>query len=412
MPAEVGRWRSIEGETGQVTLESLSAEAQLLLLSAGGAGNDAALRALIDDRLDWAKVSWLAEAERAAPVLARRLREASQRPLPHGADALQRLAMVSEFRMLYLEQRLREAMRVIGAAGLRAMPLKGAALAITGYGSFAQRPMSDLDLLVDEAESMAARDALLRAGWQETEEERLTEFYRDHHHLAALEDARGTGVRLELHLALFFRGHPFRISPADLWARSEPVSWGGIPVRVPSAHDQLLHLCLHFAWSHLLTTGAWRTFRDLSMLLRSKRIEWDGFVALARESRGASCCYWTFRLAGAMAGVEVPASVMAALRPPGSEWALARVERHFAYYLLPTELLCPSVSVAHGMWRLGVRPGWSGHGRVRPWSRSEDVAVAFGTERLSRGRLVLNHVRNARGWARYVRAVLAPGAAA
>jgi hypothetical protein len=391
----------------------LSPEARLLLLSAGGAENDAQVRALLAGPLDWETLGALAARERAEPVLWERLCAASGGPLPPEALPLERLARVSEFRMLHLEQRLRESLEALGRERLEVLLLKGAALALTVYGSFVRRPMSDLDLLLRSGgggggaggDASRARAVLLDAGWSTTELEARQEFFEGHQHLPALEDSRGTGVRIELHTALFFEGHPFRLSPADMWSRASPIIAFGRRAYVPSVHDQLLHLCLHFAWSHMMATGAWRTFRDMQMLMGTGRVSWDEFVALARTSRGASCCYWTFRLARTLSGVPVPNEVMAALRPPLPAFALERLERHFAANLLPTESVCPSVAMAYTMWQAGVRPRWSGHGRVRPWDRTDDLLFDE-RARMSGARRLMSHVRNASGWARYAKAVL------
>lgn len=383
----------------------LSAEARLLLLSAGGAANDAAIRRLLAGPVDWETLGALAARERAAPVLWSRLAAAADGPLPAAAAPLERLARVSEFRMLHLEQRLGESLAALARERVDVVLLKGAALALTVYGSFVRRPMSDVDLLLRPGAAPHARTVLLAAGWASTELEAERDFFEGHHHLPALTDARGTGVRLELHTALFFEGHPFRLSPADVWARATPLIAFGQRVAVPSLRDQLVHLCLHFAWSHMMATGAWRTFRDLQMLVDTGRVSWGEFVAGARESRGASCCYWTLRLARALSAVTVPDDVLAALRPPLPAFALDRLEHHFAANLFPTEAVCPSVAMAYAMWRLGVRPRWSGHGAVRPWDRTDDLLVDE-RERMSGARRLVAHVRNAGGWARYARAVL------
>lgn len=402
-----------------MSLSMLSPEAELLLLTAGGgeAGGggravpgDRRIRELVAGELDWEKLGWLAERERAAPVLWGQLHSMGVQAadLPPEAAHLQRLAMVSEFRMMHLEQRLAESLAALSHAGIDVMLLKGAALAVTVYGSFVQRPMVDLDLLVRDGEARRAREVLLRAGWVSSGLEELEGFYRGHHHLAALEDGRGLDVQLELHTGLFFEGNPFRFPTSELWQRAVPVTVRGGRAFVPSAHDQLLHLCLHFAWSHMMTTGAWRTFRDLRVLLAAGGVRWDEFIQLARASRGGSCCYWTLRLARDLVGVEIPDRVLGALRPPLPESGLDRVERHFTYHLLPTEALCPSVFVARTMWRVGMRPRWSGHGAVRPWDRNEELLV--GGRRPDSGvRRAVYQLRNVRGWTRYARSVLLAG---
>jgi len=404
-------------------LTHLSPEAELLLLTAGsapvaaaeGAGASDArgarrMRELLRGELDWEKLGWLAERERAAPVLWGELQAIEGVPgkLPPQASHLQRLAMVSEFRMLHLEQRLADSLEALSDAGIDVMLLKGAALALTVYGSFVRRPMIDVDVLVREDEALRARDVLLEDGWMSTETEEFESFYRRHHHLPTLVDGRGLDMQLEVHTGLFFEGNPFDFPIADLWRRAVPVTVRGRTVYVPNRQDQLLHLCLHFAWSHMMSTGAWRTFRDLRALMDAGDLKWDEFVALARRSRGASCCYWTLRLARNLVEVPVPDEVLAALRPPMTSSMLDRVERHFVYNLLPSEVLCPSVFMARTMWRVGVRPRWSGHGSVRPWDRNEELLVG-GTRPDSLGRRALNQLRNAKGWSRYVRSVLMAG---
>jgi hypothetical protein len=384
---------------------SISPEARLLLLAAGGARNDDAIRDILAGPFDWPKLCWLAESERAAPVMWNRLRSLGQ-PLPAAAQPLSRLAMVSEFRMLHLEQRLVQTLDALAARGIDAVLLKGAALAITAYGSFTRRPMFDLDILLERSRAWEARSALLGAGWTSSGLEDMAEFYEGHHHLPALSDASGTETQLELHTELFFEGHPFRLSADDVRRRATPISVQGRPAWVPSMHDQLLHLCLHFAWSHMMAAGAWRAFRDLDTLLSRGGVEWDGFIELARESRGATSCYWTFRLARQLVGIEVPERVLAALRPPQPEFALRRLEQHFTHFLLPTEAICPAKSVAYAMWEAGVRPGWSGHGTVRPWDRADDL---LGAQRPTKARRIAEHVMKARVWARYASVILLNG---
>lgn len=391
------RSRSIDARA--MSLASLSPEAQLLLLTAGGEKNDAAIRALLARPLEWAKLGWLAEQERATPVLWRRLSAIA--PLPEEAQGLHRLAMVAEFRMSHLEARLLSALDTLAAANTEVVLLKGAALALTVYGSFVARPMSDVDLLVTRDDAVRARDALLAAGWV-TGAGQESAFYEGHHHLPPLIDELGTGTSLELHTSLFFEGHPFALTGDDIRNRAERVTVHGRSVLVPSVHDQLLHLCLHLAWSHMMATGAWRAFRDLDALLRTERVEWKSFTKLASDVRGGSACYWTFRLARSLAGITVPAWVERALAPPDPEFALRRIEQHFTYDLLPTENISPSLWLTYTMWQAGLRPRWSGHGRVRPWDRADRLLQ---TERPGRARRLMQHIRNAKSWTRYARLV-------
>ena len=97
-----------------MSLASLSPEAQLLLLTAGGEKNDQAIRALLARPLDWAKPPRPPAPARATPVLWRRLSAIAS--LPEEAQPLHRMSMVSEFRMSHLESRLLSALDTLADA--------------------------------------------------------------------------------------------------------------------------------------------------------------------------------------------------------------------------------------------------------------------------------------------------------
>jgi hypothetical protein len=140
--------------------------------------------------------------------------------------------------------------------------LKGAALASWAYRSFAERPMGDVDLLVDPAQAREAYEIARGIGWQWHEDLLPAERYERHHHLPPLYDASGVGTRLEVHTALLVEGHPFRLSDAEVRAESELLPDRTCEVRVPGVAHHLVHLAVHFGWSDMMRMGAWRTFRD------------------------------------------------------------------------------------------------------------------------------------------------------
>ena len=138
--------------------DRIPAEQRLLLLSAGGPGNDAAIREFARGELDWHRFVRLAQLERAVPVVYARLRNIVSDAVPADTlEQLRRLALVSDFAMLQLESRLHDVLRVLEKASVRVMLLKGAALSQTAYAGVRQRPMSDLDVLVDPGNARLAQ---------------------------------------------------------------------------------------------------------------------------------------------------------------------------------------------------------------------------------------------------------------
>ena len=357
--------------------DRIPAEQRLLLLSAGGPGNDAAIRELARDGLDWNRFVRLAQFERAVSVVHARLRHVVQDAVP--ADTLEqmrRLALISDFAMLQLESRLHEVLRVLENARVRVMLLKGAALSLTAYAGLRQRPMSDLDVLVDPGNAGLAQRLMLEKGWREIDGGIPMHVYHRHHHQPPLRDAQLKELQLEIHTALFPERQPFAFDARDLWAGAQPLGPEFPNTYVPQAMHSLLHACLHFLWSHQGRFGVWRTIRDVDALTRTQHVDWTAFVDAARATRGGTSCYWTFRIAERTAGVSVPAFVLDQLRPPRSRYVLQAMERHFARNLFPTELACPSVSLGHALWELAVMPGWSGHGDMRPWDADPEFVAS------------------------------------
>jgi hypothetical protein len=365
-------------------LPAIPAEEELLLLTAGGSANDAAIQHSARGSIDWQRFLGLAQLERAVPVIYPRLRALAGSAIPPTVlDQMRRLALVSDFAMLHLETRLRESLRVLNGAGVRVMLLKGAALAHTAYSGVRQRPMSDLDVLVDPSNAHLARRVMLSAGWREVVGGIPENVYDRHHHLPPLLDTRSPDLQLEIHTALFPERQPFAFDARDLWVGARALGSAYPDAFVPDPVHSLLHACLHFLWSHQGRFGVWRTVRDVDALTRIGAVDWRAFVQAARATRGATSCYWTFRIAEVTAGVGVPSDVLAHLRPPRGGYVLQAIERHFVRNLFPVEFACPSVTLDHALWELAVMPGWSGHGEVRPWDEEPDFVVpATATERV------------------------------
>jgi hypothetical protein len=367
---------SLARTDGTRSRETLAVEERLLLLTAGPGANDAAIRELANGDVDWPRFLALAQIERAVPIVYPRLRALVADVLPGNVlDQMRRLALVSDFAMLHLEARLKESLRTLEPEHIRVMLLKGAALAHSAYAGVRQRPMSDLDILVDPSNARLARRLMLAGGWRDIVGGIPEHVYERHHHLPPLCDVRSAELQLEIHTALFPERQPFAFDVRDLWDRARPLG-GQLPgVFVPDPIHLLLHACLHFLWSHQGRFGVWRMIRDFDALTRTGNLDWDAFVRVALSSRGATSCYWTFRMAELTAGVSAPSWVMDKLRPPRSAYLLAAVERHFVRNLFPVEFACPSVTLDHALWELAVMPGWSGHGEVRPWDEEGDFVA-------------------------------------
>ncbi len=349
---------------------SIGVEAGVVFLCAGPRSNDAEIARIAAGEIRWGLLTRLAVTARALPVVTRRVRESLGGRLPRAAADMGRLAMVEEFELLRMDERLEETIEAFSAAGVRTVLLKGAALARSVYQSVVERPMLDLDVLVPVAETEAARAAALLSGWVWKHDLRYAPFFSTHHHLPPFRDGRGTRALLELHTGLFPAGHPFELDAEEVAARSVAVRGRAHGILIPSAEDHLVYLCAHWVWSHMMNGGAWRALRDIAVLIERGGLDWSLCEDRARAARATTCVYWTLRLAHRLAGVEVPVASLKAMEPPTPGPLLERLERYFTWQIAEGRS-CPSVRVGEMLWSAALRPRWSRHGRARPWKNPE-----------------------------------------
>lgn len=362
------------------------------------------------EEIVWPRLVWLAGVERSVPLLWQRMNDGTlpEAP-PEIQDVVRKQAMVTEFRMLHLEQRLYKTLDAFAERGIEAIPLKGAALAKTVYRGFPDRPMTDLDLLVRGEQAAEAQALAREIGWSGMEKGFADEVYEDHHHMAPLDGQSGTYTSLELHTSLVAPHHPFLFAEDDVWRDAREIAMNGRTLRIPSAEHLLLHNCTHFAWSHALRSGAMRAVRDTDALARSGNVDWAAFPELAHRARAATCCYWTFRLARRLIDAEVPDEVMTALQPPGGRLFLNRLERHFTRETLRADSICPSVRLLRYAWHAGIRPKWSGHGDSTPWTDAQPFVAKNARGKRSPFTAVRAHMRAARQWRYYCGLMLGRG---
>ena len=331
----------------------------------------------VESITDWQRVLQLAALENAVIALRDHLRSVKALCVPLDVQRyLAMLALDREFRMRLLQNRLEESLAALNAAGIDAMLLKGGALASTVYGSFTDRPMRDIDLLVQPDRANHARALMLDLGWAADPELPDDQSYATHHHLPPLRDTGASGLRLEIHRALAARGHPFRFTEEEIWSEARVVNVGKARALVMHPVHHAVHIAIHFAWSHMLKAGAWHAFRDLAALAAADALIWEDFVRVARLWGASSCCYWTVQLGAVLSDLAVPVAVLDGLTPFWPEAIRAPLQRHFTNAIVANQRGCPSVRLDQALWELAMLPRRDGHGARRPWSVSKDLSTA------------------------------------
>jgi hypothetical protein len=246
-------------------------EARVLVDAALGQGLAGLLRGALDP------AQWPREC-------VERLESIRQAMLFRGVQQLAALAWASE---------------LLARQGLRALPLKGAALAEQLYGSVADRPMCDVDLLaLDDFE--ASRRLLEAAGLRAVDS--------SDHAVALLGDR---GVVLELHRSVTSCPGLFLGTSDALWARSH--EGPGQVQRLPSTEDLLVQLGLHAAFQHglVLTLVQYLDFRRLL----ERPLDGAGAVRIAAGMGAELALAVALQAAEALVAAPVPEPLRHALAP-------------------------------------------------------------------------------------------------
>jgi hypothetical protein len=124
------------------------------------------------------------------------------------------------------------------AAGIAALPLKGATLARDLYGDPGLRLAKDIDLLVDPAELDAATAVLRRRGYRPAPRRADGELPRLH---LILEHERGELPEIEVHWRVHWYEEEFS---RTMLRRSQPAPYGGLR---PQPADELASLLIYFS---------------------------------------------------------------------------------------------------------------------------------------------------------------------
>jgi Uncharacterised nucleotidyltransferase len=230
-----------------------------------------------------------------------------------GADQLRELRAAATVTHLRMLSELDMVSRVLGAAAVPYLVLKGPVLAGALYRRPDLRSYVDLDLLVAPADFGAALGALEQAGCRVFERNWTLAADRM---LGELRLFTRAGTVLDLHWHVIADRQARALFPIDLAAarsRARTVQVGGRSVSTLDAADTVVHLALHaaLAGGHRLL---W--LKDLEQALRPPQgPEWTVLSARAAQwAAGPGVALMLDRAAGTL-GVPVPAGFARSLVP-------------------------------------------------------------------------------------------------
>jgi hypothetical protein len=293
-----------------------------------GAADSAALEHQIRDDADWTSLISAAQLHGVIPLLRECLSRLNPTLIPKNViSRLRREFQGCAANSLLYARELTCLQGRLEENGMRAIAMKGPALAARLYGKLTLRQCRDLDLLVPRDEVTETLELLQSLGYDRHASYAGTSAaLRTDKHILLVH--RNSATKVEAHWAISLPPLHVGLDFNSLWERREQVLVLGTPVTVPSAIDLLLMLCVHWA-SHCWASLKWGC--DIALFLRCySDIDWERLFEEARRSGCLRMLLLGMELARDVGGA-LPWAVEARVKADASIQSLARDARRRAY---------------------------------------------------------------------------------
>jgi len=237
-----------------------------------------------------------------------------------GADVAEGLAKVrakTRIDNLLLIANLEKALDLLLAAGIRPVALKGVDFMHRLYGSFDERALDDVDLLVPRDQRDLAIATLERAGFTGPDDPERTHWFQSSFEMP-LTSPGPFRVAFDLHWSLG-QAMRYRIDPAALLARAMPLDLGGRSILRLDEHDAVAHLLLHHVQHYFDRRLKWVI--EIGLLARSPGFSWPRVAERVATWGGSSAAGLALAHVRKLFPEMLPASAYDQI--PAARWRLA-----------------------------------------------------------------------------------------
>ena len=270
-------------------LPTANPEAELILWCARTELDDRTIcqiQTLLEQKLDWQRVITVAVEQGVLPLVYYNLnRRFGDRVPVEVLDKLRHYFQINTQRNLLLTAESIEISKTLADNQIDAISFKGPTLAATAYGELALRQFCDLDLLIEEHNSLKVVDILVSMGYQLPDPIARLEKrpYMAYNQFLESEETQKKynlshpqkKITIDLQWSLTERriDRFFPVNFQHLNANSSYVTLAGTDIKQFSPEDMLLYLCFHgskHCWSEL------KWICDVAEFVRSNReIDWQ-----------------------------------------------------------------------------------------------------------------------------------------
>ena len=295
---------------------------------------------------DWIAVVTLALQHNVAGLLHRGLGSAGLPGVPAAlAQAVSRHATEIGHRNGAALAELHRLLLALAAAGVPAIPLKGAWLCQRLYGDLTARPGRDIDILIPETDLPAALPVFEACGYPTTTGLTPRQQRAQRRYSGQLVTQRRDGAFVvEPHWALAPHTISLGLDYPGLWRRVQTVAAGGAMLPTLAAEDEFVMLCQHGfkeEWQRL------KWLADLAaFVITHPQLDYDVITTRARQQGAWWIVLVGAQLIAAVMGIETPVAAMARreARPMAS---VQEVLRRMADASLTREMLAPAANIYH-----------------------------------------------------------------
>lgn len=263
-------------------------------------------QALIKTNIDWEYIIQIAAHHRVIPLLYLNISKVKPETVPDNVKKkLRDFYLANTSRNLFLSARLVNALGLLEAHNIKAIPFKGPVLAQVVYKDVAFRQFSDLDIIVSRQDAIKAKNLLVDNGYRiavkfaENNEDDYIK-YENFFPLVSTDN----NVNIDLHWELSGR---YTLTPMyleDFVSRLGQSTLTGKEVCIFSTEDLLLYQCIH------ATSHCWGTLEMISCLAElitsNSEIDWDLVVRLADKYKTKRLLLLGLHLTQILFSVDLP----------------------------------------------------------------------------------------------------------
>jgi hypothetical protein len=257
------------------------AETRLLLRLACGSPSADTLdeaRRILARGIGWSRFLQQAKANGVVPLVTRNLQQLGFPGVPTQVRAeLETSYRRNAIRNALMRDELIRVLKALAQARVRAVPLKGLALAESLYGEISLRTCSDLDVLVPRGAVGQVFEVLRAAGYDQADRCRVepsdVEFLvRSSMEYGFVPRSPAFRALLELHWDIAWRWRGDTAMVDDLWAEARPQVFWDVEACALSPEWELLYLAVHAA-RHRWQGLKWLV--DIHEVCTRAKFDWD-----------------------------------------------------------------------------------------------------------------------------------------